>query len=92
MAYQHTERARFVTHDGVDKRHGTEQIAEWLAIDLEHSVGAGDAETDNFLSVVGLAAIVGNADLDFKGRLATLRLNDPLAWGQVLFELGSTRG
>lgn len=89
MAYQHTERTLFVTHKGVDKRHGTEQIARWLDIDLDHSVGAGDAETDTFLSAVGLAAIVGNADLDFKGTQVTLRLPNPLAWGGVLFELGS---
>jgi hydroxymethylpyrimidine pyrophosphatase-like HAD family hydrolase len=88
MAYQHTERTRFVTHEGVDKRHGALQIARHLGIELEHSVGAGDAETDNFLSVVGLAAIVGNANLDFKGLHATLRLPDPLAWGRVLYELG----
>jgi hydroxymethylpyrimidine pyrophosphatase-like HAD family hydrolase len=88
MAYQHTERTRFVTHAGVDKRLGALQIARHLGIDLEHSVGAGDAETDNFLSAVGLAAIVGNADLDFKGVHSTLRLPDPLAWGRVLFELG----
>jgi hypothetical protein len=89
MAYQHTERARFVTHAGVDKRHGTGEIARRLDIDLDHSVGAGDAETDNFLSAVGLAAIVGNSNLDYKGTMATLRLADPLAWGKVLFELGS---
>jgi hydroxymethylpyrimidine pyrophosphatase-like HAD family hydrolase len=88
MAYQHTERTRFLTHEGVDKRHGALQIARHLGIDLEHSVGAGNAETDNFLSAVGLAAIVGNADLDFKGVHGTLRLPDPLAWGRVLFELG----
>lgn len=88
MAYQHTERSRFVTHQGVDKLHGTLAIARHLGVDLEHSVGAGDAETDNFLVACGLAAIVGNANLDFKGRLATLRLPDPLAWGQVLFQLG----
>jgi hydroxymethylpyrimidine pyrophosphatase-like HAD family hydrolase len=91
MAYQHTERSRFVTHKGVDKRHGSEAIARVLGIDLLHSVGAGDAEPDNFLDSVGLAVIVGNADLDYKGRLATLRLPDTLAWGQVLFELGSWR-
>jgi hypothetical protein len=90
MAYQHTERARFVTHQGVDKRFGTEQISRWLDIELDHSVGAGDAETDSFLSAVGLAAIVGNANLDFKGTVSTLRLPNPLAWGRVLFELGST--
>ncbi len=88
MAYQHTERTRFVTHEGVDKRHGALQIAQHLGIDLEHSVGAGDAETDTFLSAVGLAAIVGNADLDFKGVHGTLRLPDPHAWGRVLFDLG----
>jgi hydroxymethylpyrimidine pyrophosphatase-like HAD family hydrolase len=90
MAYQHTERTRFVTHVGVDKRHGAERIARRLGIDLAHSVGAGDAETDNFLGAVGLAAIVGNADLDFKGLTATLRLPDALAWGRVLFELGGS--
>jgi hypothetical protein len=89
MAYQHTERARFVTHRGVDKRHGTEQIASKLGIDLDHSVGAGDAETDTFLSAVALAAIVGNANLDFKGKQATLRLPSVFEWGRVLFELGS---
>ena len=89
MAYQHTERSRFVTHVGVDKLHGTEAIAKHLGVDLEHSVGAGDAETDNFLCACGLAAIVGNQNLDFKGKLSTLRLPDPLAWGQVLHELGS---
>jgi len=89
MAYQHTERTRFVTHEGVDKRHGALQMARHLGIDLEHSVGAGDAEPDNFLEAVGLAAIVGNAELDYKGRLRTLRLPDPLAWGRVLFELGA---
>jgi hypothetical protein len=89
MAYQHTERSRFVTHRGVDKRHGAVEMARQLGIDLAHSVGAGDAEPDNFLDAVGLAAIVGNAELDFKGRLATLRLPDPLAFGQLLFELGA---
>ncbi|WP_280153481.1 HAD hydrolase family protein [Piscinibacter sp. XHJ-5] len=92
MAYQHTERTRFVTHVGVDKRYGTERMARHLGIDLEHSVGAGDAQTDTFLSAVGLAAIVGNAELDFKGIRATLRLADPLAWGRVLVQLGSATG
>jgi hydroxymethylpyrimidine pyrophosphatase-like HAD family hydrolase len=88
MAYQHTERTRFVTHQGVDKRHGALQIARHLGIELEHSVGAGDAQTDTFLAAVGLAAIVGNADLDFKGVHGTLPLPDPLTWGRVLFALG----
>ncbi len=92
MAYQHTERTRFITHAGVDKRHGAEAIAPYLEIDLSHSVGAGDAETDTFLSAVGLAAIVGNAELDFKGQLGTLRLRDPPAWGRVLLQLGGHGG
>lgn len=92
MAYQHTERTRFITHAGVDKRHGALRVAQHLGIDLAHSVGAGDAQTDTFLSAVGMAAIVGNADLDFKGMVSTLRLPDPLAWGQVLFELGEPDG
>jgi hypothetical protein len=87
MAYQHTERTRFVTHEGVDKRFGTERIAQRLGIDLLHSLGAGDTEADTFLSAVGLAVIVGNAELDFKGRVATLRLPDPLAWGTFLCTL-----
>jgi hydroxymethylpyrimidine pyrophosphatase-like HAD family hydrolase len=89
MAYQHTERSRFVTHRGVDKRHGAIEIARRLGVDLAHSVGAGDAEPDNFLGAVGLAVIVGNSELDYKGRLATLRLPDPLAFGQLLLALGA---
>jgi hypothetical protein len=92
MAYQHTERTRFVTHVGVDKRHGARAMARCLEIDLLHSVGAGDGEADTFLTEVGLAAIVGNAQLDFKGRVGTLRLPDPLAWGRVLLELGASGG
>lgn len=88
MAYQHTERSRFITHEGVDKRHGAEQIARRLDIALEHSIGAGDAETDTFLAACGLAAIVGNQNLDFKGLRATVRLRNPLEWGQLLFQLG----
>jgi hypothetical protein len=91
MAYQHTERSRFVTHCGVDKRHGAIELARQLGIDLLHSVGAGDAAPDNFLEAVGLAAMVGNADLDFKGRLATLRLPDPPAFGELLLALGTWR-
>ena len=92
MAYQHTERTRFVTHVGVDKRHGARAMARCLEIDLLHSVGAGDGEADTFLTEVGLAAIVGNAQLDFKGRVGTLRLPDPPAWGRVLLELGASGG
>lgn len=92
MAYQHTERSRFVTHRGVDKRHGAIALARELGIELAHSVGAGDAEPDNFLDAVGLAVIVGPAALDFKGRQGTVRLPDPAAFGQLLFELGSWPG
>ena len=84
MAYQHTGRARFVTHAGVDKRHGALALAQALGVDLAESIGAGDAETDTFLAEVGLAVIVGNADLDFKGRRDTLRVADPAAFGDML--------
>jgi hypothetical protein len=58
-------------------------------VDIAASVGAGDTELDTFLSAVGLAVIVGNGELDFKGRVATLRLGDSPALGALLFELAS---
>jgi hydroxymethylpyrimidine pyrophosphatase-like HAD family hydrolase len=84
MAYQHTERARFVTHQGVDKRHGGLALAQALGVDLAHSIGAGDAETDTFLCASGLAVIVGNGSVDYKGLRDTLRVPDPAAFGEML--------
>jgi hydroxymethylpyrimidine pyrophosphatase-like HAD family hydrolase len=87
MAYQHTERARFVTHRGVDKRHGALSLAASLGVSLADSVGAGDSEIDNFLDEVGLAAIVGNQDVGFKGRYETVRLPDAPAFGEMLLAI-----
>jgi len=88
MAYQHTQKARFVTHVGVDKRHGGEALAAHLGVSLADSVGAGDAETDTFLDAVGFAVIVGNQDLAFKGLSDTVRVADPAAFGDMLTKLG----
>jgi len=87
MAYQHTERTRFVTHGGIDKRHGALALASALGISLADSVGAGDAETDTFLDEVGLAAIIGNQDVAFKGRYDTVRLPDAPAFGELLLAI-----
>lgn len=90
MAYQHTDRQRFVTHAGVDKRFGAEALASVLGVRLEHSIGAGDAETDTFLGAVGFAAIVGNQNLDFRGLRETVRLADPAAFGELLLAAADT--
>jgi len=89
MAYQHTQTSRFVTHAGVDKRHGGEALARHLHVSLADSVGAGDAETDTFLDAVGFAVIVGNQDLAFKGLADTVRVADPAAFGDMLMRLGA---
>ena len=85
MAYQHTHGASFFTHVGVDKASGARAIADHLGITLEQAIGAGDAEPDNFLKEVGLAVIVGNADLDYRGLHDTLRVADASAFGELLF-------
>ncbi len=90
MAYQHTQRTRFVTHRGIDKRHGGLALAAALGVSLADSVGAGDAETDTFLDEVGLAAIVGNQEVGFKGRYDTVRLPDAPAFGEMLLAIADT--
>lgn len=90
MAYQHTQRTRFVTHRGIDKRHGALALARALGVSLADSVGAGDAETDTFLDEVGLAAIVGNQDIGFKGRYDTVRLPDAPAFGELLLAIADS--
>ena len=87
MAYQHTQRTRFVTHRGIDKRQGALSLASALGISLADSVGAGDAETDTFLDEVGFAVIVGNQDVGFKGRHDTVRLPDAPAFGELLLAI-----
>ncbi len=87
MAYQHSKRSNFLTHKGVDKLHGTKRIAAALEFDLPHSVGAGDTQMDNFLQGVGLALHVGPMELEFKGRVQTLKIRDSLELGALLFRL-----
>ncbi len=85
MAYQHTRRSNFITHHGVDKLFGARAMADLLKCDLRSSLGAGDTELDNFLSGVGLALLVGNNELAFRGLVETIKLRDSLELGAVLF-------
>jgi hydroxymethylpyrimidine pyrophosphatase-like HAD family hydrolase len=85
MAYQHTKRSNFITHKGVDKLFGAQAMADVLGVNLDHSLGAGDTELDNFLNGVGLASIVGNNDLSFRGQIDTIRLKDSHELGNLLF-------
>ena len=86
MAYQHTRRSNFITHRGVSKLFGAERMAELLNIDLHHSIGAGDADMDNFLNAVGLSVHVGNANLPFQGKADTLRLGNFVEFGDLLYK------
>lgn len=85
MAYQHTKRSNFITHKGVDKLFGAQAMANFLQSDLRASLGAGDTELDNFLSGVGLALLVGNHELAFRGVTDTIKLRDSMELGAVLF-------
>lgn len=85
MAYQHTKRSNFITHKGVDKLFGAQAMAKFLQSDLRDSLGAGDTELDNFLSGVGLALLVGNHELAFRGLVDTIKLRDSMELGAVLF-------
>jgi hydroxymethylpyrimidine pyrophosphatase-like HAD family hydrolase len=87
MAYQHTRRSNFVTHEGVDKLSGAREIAARIGFDLPHSLGAGDTEMDTFLNGIGLAVLVGNAELEFRGALQTIRLPGVAELGELLFRL-----
>lgn len=87
MAYQHTKRSSFFTHKGVDKLSGARSIAAHLGVDLTHSLGAGDTEMDNFLNGTGLAVLVGNNELEFRGQLQTIKLKNSLELGALLFQL-----
>lgn len=97
MAYQHTKRSNFITHKGVDKLFGAQAMAKFLKSDLRDSLGAGDTELDNFLSGVGLALLVGNQELAFRGLVDTIKLRDSMELGAVLFRAaelaaGTTHG
>ncbi|HEY0729799.1 MAG TPA: HAD hydrolase family protein [Pyrinomonadaceae bacterium] len=85
MAYQHTKRSNFITHKGVDKLFGAQAMAKFLQSDLRDSLGAGDTELDSFLSGVGLACLVGNQELTFRGLVDTIKLRDSMELGAVLF-------
>ena len=85
MAYQHTKRSNFITHKGVDKLFGATVMADLLRCDLKDSLGAGDTELDNFLAGVGLALVVGNNPLKFHGLVDTIKLNNSLELGTLLF-------
>lgn len=85
MAYQHTKRSNFITHKDVDKLSGAHAMAEVLGVDLRQSLGAGDTELDNFLEGVGLASIVGNKELRFRGQVETVRLKNSHELGDLLF-------
>lgn len=89
MAYQHTKRSNFFTHQGVDKLYGTEQISQHLKIDLKHSVGAGDSEMDIFLKSVGLAIHVGNPFLEYEGLVPAIKVKNSSEFGELLFELAA---
>lgn len=84
MAYQHTQRTRFITRAGVDKRHGALALARLSGVVLGQSIGAGDAEPDTFLDETGFSVIVGNQDVRFRGKHATLRVADAPAFGELL--------
>ncbi|MBC7948883.1 MAG: HAD family phosphatase [Chitinophagaceae bacterium] len=85
MAYQHTKRSNFITHKGVDKLFGAEQMAKQLSFKLTSSIGAGDTDMDVFLKGVGLSVHIGNPSLSYKGQSNTLRLRDFVEFGDLLF-------
>jgi hydroxymethylpyrimidine pyrophosphatase-like HAD family hydrolase len=89
MAYQHTHRANFVTHNGVDKLSGARAMAKHLRLSLVDSIGAGDTEMDRFLDGVGLSVHVGPIPLAFRGSHSTLRLPAPAELGELLFRVAS---
>jgi hypothetical protein len=91
MAYQHTQRASFFTHAGVNKRTGAQAMARHLGIDLAASIGAGAAPPDDFLDAVGFAIIVGdNAEVDYKGLAHTVRVPGIAEFGQLLAVTGES--
>lgn len=89
MAYQHTKKSNFYTHNGVNKRFGAEQIAEKMGFSLKHSIGAGDSEMDTFLTAVGQAVHVGNPFLGYEGLLPSIKLQGSSELGDLLFALAA---
>jgi len=87
MAYQHTKRSNFVTHEGISKQFGAEKIAGMLHFDLKHSIGAGDSDMDDFLAGVGLAVHVGNPYLTYEGIMPPVKISNSSEFGELLFQL-----
>jgi hydroxymethylpyrimidine pyrophosphatase-like HAD family hydrolase len=84
MAYQHKQPSTFFTSNGVDKAHGLVEMASTLGVSLPDSVGAGDTLMDNFLTVTGLALVVGNESLPYQGEKETLMVRDPIELGEMI--------
>ena len=84
MAYQHSEPEKFITHEGVNKSFGIRKIAEHFGLSLEDSFGAGDTIMDQFLSDLGLAVVVGDAELPYRGKKETARVPSPIELGDLI--------
>lgn len=87
MAYQHAKPSSFITTAGTDKRDGLIRLAARLKSDPGDWLGAGDTHMDTFLQDVGLAVHVGHIDLEYRGRIHTIKIRDSLELGTLLFEL-----
>ena len=87
MAYQHSKRNSFFTRKGVDKASGLCEIAARFELSLVDSLAAGDTEMDVFLSIAGLAVIVGSAPLPYRGLVDTMRVDSPLELGELIMHL-----
>lgn len=85
MAYQHSKTSNFITHIGVDKLKGAQEMARLLEFDLDESLGAGDTPMDSFLSGVGLAVLVGTTQVTFQGLRHTIRLQSSSELGLFLY-------
>lgn len=84
MAYQHSKRNSFFTAPGVDKASGLIRVAERIGFSVKDSMGAGDTIMDSFLAEVGLAVIVGRANLPYSGTHSTIRVESPQQLGQLI--------
>jgi hypothetical protein len=84
MAYQHQEPSSFFTSLGVDKSFGLREFSKILGISLTDSMGAGNTAMDNFMSLVGLAVIVGHEKLPWSGLQETVSVHDPIELGELM--------
>lgn len=92
MAYQHGKRHNFFTAKGVNKASGLRAMAGRLNLQPAEALGAGDTEMDTFLSEVGLAVIVGNGQLSFRGQKETIRVATPLELGELMLQYADLLG